>query len=139
MPLCAVATCKNQYQNSKYIFHSFPKNNTVKQKWVAACKRKDEITSKQPVVCYQHFLDEDYKRDLQHQLLNLPSRRKGYLEKDAVPTVYLPLGDQIPTDNSPREQRKLRPENKQLVKDILKGLFMLHKKQLKNKETVRKF
>jgi len=118
MPVCAVATCKNQYKNSKYIVHSFPKNYTVKQKWVAACKRKDKITSKQPVVCSQHFLDEDYERGLQHELL--PSRRKSYLKEDADPTLYLPLRDQITTDNSPREQRKLRRENKQLVKDILK-------------------
>jgi len=89
MPVCAIATCKNQYKNSNYIFHSFPKDLMVQEKWMAACRRK-LISSANPVVCSQHFTDQDYKRDLQHELLNLPSRKKGYLKPSAVPTLFLP-------------------------------------------------
>ncbi|QQP48733.1 Uncharacterized protein FKW44_009141, partial [Caligus rogercresseyi] len=54
--------------------------------WTIACKRGDSTF--QPAssfMCSLHFTEEDYERDLMHELLNLPIRKK--IKKGVVPTL----------------------------------------------------
>lgn len=61
----------------------------LKSKWIELCRGNK--TEKAPVysrVCSQHFSSSCYQRDLQHELLGLPLRKK--LKPDAVPNRNLP-------------------------------------------------
>ena len=69
---CAVATCPSPVDVS---YHRFPKDTKLQKQWEEACKRKDSINVKTALVCDLHFKDEDFKRDFQNELLNLPLRK----------------------------------------------------------------
>ncbi|XP_067011057.2 THAP domain-containing protein 1 [Anabrus simplex] len=90
MPGCAVATCGHHNRKTKgmnIVYHIFPKDPTVRKRWIDACKRSDNINLKYATVCSAHFTDEDYVRDLKSELLGLqPSK---VLKSGAVPTLNL--------------------------------------------------
>ena len=81
---CAVAVCPSPKGVS---YHIFPKEKTLRKAWVDACKRKDQIPVETGRVCSNHFKEEDFFRDLKHELLNLPLRK--LLKKDTIPTQNL--------------------------------------------------
>jgi hypothetical protein len=83
---CAVAICDSP-KTLDTIYHNFPKNTCVKQQWLVKCKPMKEINPNTASVCSKHFLPTDYERDLEHELLNLPPRKK--LKKEAVPSQHL--------------------------------------------------
>lgn len=91
MPQCFVSSCKNYYNktrgDSSVIYHTFPSSPTRARKWVEACGGKQERPSFGRV-CSAHFSPKCYHRDLQHELLGLPLRKK--LKPDAVPDINLP-------------------------------------------------
>jgi len=106
MPGCAMATCRNstsgaRFQKVKYddrdkiIYHYFPKDENVKQKWITACKRKDFFNTATSRICSQHFTSDDYIRDLKNEILKLPTRK--LLKPTAVPTQNLPTAASNPT------------------------------------------
>ncbi|CAH1111454.1 unnamed protein product [Psylliodes chrysocephalus] len=94
---CAIASCKSNRltlmkAGVKLIFHSFPKqndsvSNTIKKEWIKRCKRETKFNPLTATICSLHFTPDDYKRDLQNELLGLPLRR--VLQKTAVPTLNL--------------------------------------------------
>jgi hypothetical protein len=49
--------------------------------------RKYSFNPDSSCVCSNHFVDEDYDRDLRNELLGLPQKRK--LKKEAVPSQNL--------------------------------------------------
>ena len=81
---CSVAICSSP---KEAIYHTFPKNSHTEKLWIIACKREGTINVKNARICSKHFKDDDYERDLQHELLNLPPRKR--LKADAVPSVGL--------------------------------------------------
>lgn len=91
---CAVATCKNYWRKTKdtehVIYHRFPNNKEIAKIWLFKCKRADTVNIVNARVCSVHFDNEDYLRDLQHELLGLPPRKKRRLKPDAVPHLFLP-------------------------------------------------
>lgn len=80
---CAIVTCKSNRRSLKKIgvhvtFHSFPKGNnlvssTIRKEWVHRCGRSDQINLNTATICALHFTDNDYERDLQHELLGIYS------------------------------------------------------------------
>ncbi len=54
-------------------------------------KRADKLFNPaQARVCSEHFVPDDYERDLRHELMGTPFRRRGSLKKDAIPSVNMP-------------------------------------------------
>jgi len=121
MPVCAVADCKSQYGKCDYVFHSFPRIDSLKKTWIALCKRKDGVNSKNPVICSRHFKETDYERDLQHELLNLPLRKRKFLKAEAIPSLFLPLRPPILGLNVERQERSQRRISRKIVEETLKG------------------
>jgi len=55
MPVCCVYKCSNPSG------HRFPKNVELRKKWVVAIKREESfVIGDRTIVCYEHFLPEDY-------------------------------------------------------------------------------
>ncbi|KAJ8910908.1 hypothetical protein NQ315_003962 [Exocentrus adspersus] len=124
--ICAVAVCKNNQLELKkrglsIVFHSFPKgkdlvSSTIQKEWVHRCRRNDKFNINTSRVCSEHFTVNDYERDLEHELLNLPPRK--ILKKTAVPTVN--LDQEVKTlSNTPRNERAIRKQNKEMVASLL--------------------
>lgn len=94
MPQCFVSSCNNYHKktrdNPSIIYHSFPVSPTRAQKWLEVCRHKNKkFNPNFARICSEHFSSGCYKRDLQHELLGLPLRKK--LKPDAVPDINLPL------------------------------------------------
>ncbi|KAJ8910936.1 hypothetical protein NQ315_014356 [Exocentrus adspersus] len=60
-----------------------PASPTLAMKWAKASGKRDVKPPPYARVCSEHFSPECYQRDLQHELLGLPLRKK--LKPDAVP------------------------------------------------------
>ncbi|XP_044269523.1 uncharacterized protein LOC123014452 [Tribolium madens] len=99
MPQCLVKTCGNYYgktrNGNKVIYHMLPANPKLQSKWVELCTNKKNV-----------------KRDLQHELLGLPLRRK--LKPDALPELNLPLkvaNEKVlaTTDHNIKDERCSKP------------------------------
>src|SRR5205823_3383049 len=68
--------------------HRFPKSNSTNYtQWIHCCKRQDKFNPQTSYICLAHFTDAEYKRDLEHEVLNLPPRRR--LEPGCISTVFL--------------------------------------------------
>jgi len=123
MSVCAVATCKNNKKNSNFIFHRFPHELSIRNKWISLCKRGDRL-AKTLYMCSQHFVDSDYTRDLENELLNMEPRKKRFLKGDAVPSQHLPL-QKIRSNDEAKVGRKIRytrKENQEIVNNVLKSM-----------------
>jgi THAP domain len=76
---CAIYGCNNSRLASKVsgqdlIFHVFPKpkdlvSNTMRREWISRCKRQDRFNPDTSRICSAHFVESDYERDLQSELL----------------------------------------------------------------------
>lgn len=93
MPQCFVSSCSNYYNKTRgdpsVIYHTFPASPTRARKWVEVCGGgKEQHRPNFARICSAHFSPKCYRRDLQHELLGLPLRKK--LKPDAVPDINLP-------------------------------------------------
>lgn len=105
MPQCFVTTCGNYYGktrgNSKIIYHMFPGSEDLALDWAVACTGEKLRPPAYSRVCSDHFSPSCYLRDLQHELLGLPLRRR--LRPDAVPDRNLcGARNAVPTRSSLR-------------------------------------
>lgn len=122
MTRCTVATCKNSSAKTdrNVIYHSFPKNKSVRDVWIQKCKRDGKWNPGACHVCSAHFTQEDYERDLKGELLKIPLKKQ--LKFGAVPSVNLPsiqLQNVHKNDAIKRKDRLLRRESKKLVTELL--------------------
>lgn len=93
MPQCFVTNCSNYYGKTrgkvKVMYHIFPTKPELAAKWSVLCGyKKDFKAPPYARVCSEHFTASCYQRDLQHELLGLPLRKK--LKHDAIPNKKLP-------------------------------------------------
>lgn len=101
MPQCFVSTCGNYYgktraANSGIIYHMFPQSRSLALQWVEVCGgTKGCLPPTYTRVCSEHFSSACYQRDLQHELLGLPLRKR--LKPGAVPDTSLPRRSVITT------------------------------------------
>lgn len=93
MPQCFVKSCGNYYEKTKskggVVYHVFPNSKAEAKRWAELCTGdKDATPTKFARVCSEHFHPDSYKRDIQHELLGLPLRKK--LIDGVMPTMNLP-------------------------------------------------
>nr|XP_015840121.1 PREDICTED: THAP domain-containing protein 1-like [Tribolium castaneum] len=98
-------------------FHQFPKNDEVRAIWIQKCRRKDKFNPKTSHICSEHFMPDDYKRDLKGELLNFPT--KPILKPTAVPSFNIPSRPEGMTSPSAREKRIKKRQSKKLVTETL--------------------
>ncbi|GJQ83284.1 hypothetical protein Trydic_g8876 [Trypoxylus dichotomus] len=90
MPQCAVINCNNTHRKTKggsVRYHRFPGDADTRARWVLACGRHVQNCATARI-CSRHFSEQSYERDVQHELLGLPTRCR--LKKGAVPDTNLP-------------------------------------------------
>lgn len=91
MPQCAVLNCNNTHRKTKggpIRYHRFPVDVVTRSKWLFACGRPVQNCATARV-CSRHFDDCSYERDVQHELLGLPTRCR--LRKGALPCRNIPV------------------------------------------------
>ena len=89
MPTCAVFGCTSgNRQNKNVSMHSFPKEKNILKIWKIRTKRLDTFDVKTARICCKHFREDDYKRDMRHELMKC--KKKYKLKIGAVPTLCLP-------------------------------------------------
>lgn len=98
---CAVGGCTSSYkQKGGIIFHSFPRDESLRRKWVRLCNLEN-INPVFARVCSRHFHENDYKRNLKYELLDLPiPKHLRTLKADTVPTLHLPASEGEPLNLS---------------------------------------
>ena len=47
--------------------------------WIKKCKRKDPFNPDKAKICQTHFTEDSFERDLQNELLGLPTRKQEHL------------------------------------------------------------
>ncbi|CAL8075655.1 unnamed protein product [Orchesella dallaii] len=120
MPSCAVATCKNTSRTKKSAlpnrprFHKFRKG-LLGQRWKYLCKRNDKFNLDNAVVCSDHFIEDNYERNLKAELLGIAVSRK--LKDDAEPSLYMPHKD-VPA-YSERQGLVKKRRHHELVQEIM--------------------
>ncbi|KAJ8944812.1 hypothetical protein NQ318_013148 [Aromia moschata] len=90
MPQCAVAGCNSTHRKTKggsIRYHRFPGDSKTRARWLQACGKQLNNCSTARI-CSRHFAEESYERDVQHEILGLPTRCR--LKKGAVPDRNLP-------------------------------------------------
>ncbi|XP_060521155.1 uncharacterized protein LOC132698839 isoform X2 [Cylas formicarius] len=90
MPQCAIAGCNSTHRKTKggsVRYHRFPGDSRTRTKWLEACGKplNNCATAR---ICSRHFSGSSYERDVQHELLGLPTRCR--LKRGAVPDQNLP-------------------------------------------------
>ena len=89
--VCAVAGCKSVLiKEGPLSFHSFPKDEEMRSKWVNLCKR-NHLNPSTARICGRHFEPTAFERNLKYELLGLPLPPKQVRFKPgALPTLHLP-------------------------------------------------
>ena len=127
MPKCSAFGCnyttktKKSKKNPNISLHNFPKDEKLRERWIKAvrCIR----LSKDPRLCSQHFLPDDFEIRvlLQRKLLG-HSRWKTKLKDNAVPTIFAFTLVKKPRLQS--EQRAERLQRQQVnISKFLKLLY----------------
>lgn len=90
MPQCAVVGCNNTHRRTKggsVKYHRFPGDTRTRNQWLKACGKSLSNCSTARI-CSRHFSEGSYERDVQHELLGLPTRCR--LRRGAIPDQNLP-------------------------------------------------
>ncbi|KAG5875433.1 hypothetical protein JTB14_038366 [Gonioctena quinquepunctata] len=90
MPQCAVVGCNSTHRKTKggsIRYHRFPGDSKTRHRWLQACGKQLNNCSTARI-CSRHFVDDSYERDVQHEILGLPTRCR--LKKGAIPLKNLP-------------------------------------------------
>jgi hypothetical protein len=99
------------------VMHRFPTSNpTICKVWISKCKR-DFVNHINARICSNHFNEDDYERDLEHELFGLPPRKK--LKKTAVPSIFEDRKKNETSGSSHRQQRMDRRASKSIAQDVL--------------------
>nr|CAD7424290.1 unnamed protein product [Timema monikensis] len=100
---CSAYNCQERYvKGGDITFHSFPKNEELKRKWVLLTRRQNFIPTQASKLCSKHFTSDCFDNDSQCQSTTI--RKKTKLKQDAVPSIF----------NFPRFVNTLRNKRKHL-------------------------
>nr|XP_012228100.1 PREDICTED: uncharacterized protein LOC105675478 isoform X2 [Linepithema humile] len=105
MPTCVVAGCTSGYRSNpeKKRFFSVPKNESVRQQWLAAVRRKDMQLTQKHYVCENHFYPssiiwQKILKDADGNVIGVGARTQvPRLERGTVPSVF-PWSEFVDTD-----------------------------------------
>lgn len=131
---CGVAICNNSLEITKrnpiaqhIKYHRFPKDPDRRKLWIIKCHRQDKFNPDTSFICSEHFITEDYERDLRSELTGIPRKKhKQLLTQLAVPSINLNkrIPESIPQQSfetriQDRKSRLERREQKKVVDNIL--------------------
>ncbi|KAM3957949.1 peroxynitrite isomerase THAP4-like [Aphomia sociella] len=85
MPYCAILECKNDSRrknisNGGVSYHRFPKDGSIKEKWINSTGRNNWMPTKSSTICSEHFTENQF-------LISKKGHR--YLTITAVPTIKI--------------------------------------------------
>ncbi|XP_069995071.1 uncharacterized protein [Penaeus vannamei] len=87
---CSVVGCRIWHRPKEVLYHRFPKEEGIREKWVIFCGKK-KVNYESERICSVHFKKTDYERRLKYEMLRLPvPRRLRTLKNDAIPTIRVP-------------------------------------------------
>jgi hypothetical protein len=112
---CAVAVCPSPADVS---YHRFPKDQKLRKVWTQCCKRDDPFNEDKSFICGNHFLLEDFERDLKNELLNKPLRK--VLKSGAIPSTNLKPEKRERSASSDRAQRTAKKVHKEIIGKLTK-------------------
>jgi len=138
---CVAFGCKSGYSSNaaedatrKITFHSFPKDNDQRDKWIRANPRKDFVPSKISKICSLHFADSDFivqrtdSKDRRRRKHGSELLTYRYLKKDAVPSIfqnvpsYLSTPSAAPRSTAATSTRRLELEAEELKNYMRRSL-----------------
>ncbi|KAH9645026.1 hypothetical protein HF086_003356, partial [Spodoptera exigua] len=99
MTRCSVPSCSNTAN------HGFPKNLTLRKRWLKAIRRTDFVPRNGARICRSHFQDSDYVKISDYTGLRLQHR---FLKKSAVPSIFPWTGKPAPNSHATRDKRVRR-------------------------------
>lgn len=120
---CCVPGCDSNYAKNAYttVFR-FPKDETLKLKWIRAIHRDGFQPNEQSAVCANHF-------DKKFILKEDGGRKKAGLKKDAYPTIFANQPKYMSADAPViRKSAEIRNIQKRV------NMKLIEKKELKSKE-----
>ncbi|XP_026826423.1 THAP domain-containing protein 1-like [Ooceraea biroi] len=93
MPYCYVKNCTNRTVSEKIKFFQFPKEPSLLQQWLKACrKNKEETKTDSATVCSLHFNDDCFEMIwTKPRQKNVSARQIWRLKKGSIPTKVLNL------------------------------------------------
>ncbi|XP_054276355.1 zinc finger protein 184-like [Macrosteles quadrilineatus] len=105
---CCVPSCLASYQTLKKFgvnlsFFAFPKDKSLRNKWLLKCNRRPSEVSLNDSVCSRHFHLSDYRDGMASKIANVKPKR---LKPDAVPSRFLKVAQKDPTNLSHHEYHK---------------------------------
>ena len=93
---CAIYGCYNTKKKVKKLnqtirFFRFPRDEILRDAWIQACRRTDNINPDHAGICSVYFCKEDIADDIKSRLLGIERpKNQRILKKDAVPSLSLP-------------------------------------------------
>ena len=98
--VCAIFGCDFIPGVEKH-YYSFPKDVTLRNIWVHACRRSDTVNPETAAICGRHFSASQLKQSLKFKLLNIhPPKNYRHLLPTAVPDINLPRSSYTLASNS---------------------------------------
>lgn len=120
---CAVFGCSNNNKKKDHLvrFYRFPKQKNVSQLWINACCRQDKLCTKSARICSKHFTENDFERNLQHELLDYVPKHGPKLIQNVVPSLFLPKpkNSLVKTGITKREERAQKRNHSKVIEEIL--------------------
>ncbi|KAJ8941067.1 hypothetical protein NQ318_003248 [Aromia moschata] len=98
----------NKRSKNNFKFFGFPNDEKLKAKWRHLCKREDTFSVNNARICSNHFVDEDYERNLRHELLGYQPKRFRSLKKEDVPSKNLSNREKNPSKSDRVRQKNGR-------------------------------
>lgn len=78
------------FPNYSYLFaFRFPKDSRLREEWAKKCNRNDKWNPRTSSICSDHFVENDFVRDLKAELLGYTPKVKK-LKPDVIPSLNLP-------------------------------------------------
>ena len=108
---CMAVDCNNDSKWTKGIsFHGLPKDDKLKNEWLAKINRVNPTISKNSVLCSEHFTPNCFERNLKAELVGV--RGKAKLKQGAVPTIFShrPAMKKRRVSSERRQEKKAKEE-----------------------------
>ena len=103
MPRCCITVGCNTSSGMGYSLHSFPKDKTLRRKWISAvkCQRSNwDGPSSSSLLCSKHFKEDCFVTEgvRFREALDVPAQKR--LKTDAVPTVFAKSTNHVDASSS---------------------------------------
>lgn len=96
------------------MFFRFPVDPVIRKRWASLCKRADKFNVNTASICSAHFKPEDFKRDLQAELLGYTQKRR--LHPGSVPSLNIPHDPTLPkTESAIKRQERMKAKKARKV------------------------